>query len=369
MYELKILFRQRIRFALTVLGVALCGILMLFLLAVYRGVSVGSLEYVRSSDADLWVMQRHAGNILRSTSLLMTATGRRIAEIPGVESAAPVLFIMVSAQTPEGPATLYLTGFEPETGRGGPPQIIEGEPITANDQIILDRSFAAKYRLRTGDQLVINEDTLRVRGLSAGTNMFVIQYAFTSLETAWSVIGFRGIATCFQVHMEQGALSPALADSIRSRIDGVAVYDRKTFLENNVREMESGLLPLLFTVAFISAVVLTAILSLILTISVLERRRDYAIMKAIGSPRWFIPAMVVKQALVLATMGLIVAIVLFLPLVSVVEKLSPEVSAQTSFLHIATVVAGVVLISLVSSIIPNRKLRRIYPLDVFRTSL
>ena len=50
--------------------------------------------------------------------------------------------------------------------------------------------------------------------------------------------------------------------------------------------MESGIIPLLFIVTLISAIVLTAILSLILSVSILEKRRDFAIMKALGSPPW-----------------------------------------------------------------------------------
>ena len=66
MYATATLREQPQRLALTVAGVALCVILMLFLLAVYRGVAVGSIAYVASSDADVWVLQRHAANILRS---------------------------------------------------------------------------------------------------------------------------------------------------------------------------------------------------------------------------------------------------------------------------------------------------------------
>ena len=89
-------------------------------------------------------------------------------------------------------------------------------------------------------------------------------------------------------------------------------------------------------------------------------------MKAIGSPNGFIPKQVIQKALVLSGLGVIVAIVLFFPLVALVEKLSPEVSTISSLNQIAAVTIGVGIISLISSIIPNRKLRKIYPLEVFR---
>jgi putative ABC transport system permease protein len=277
-----------------------------------------------------------------------------------------VLFILAGVKMSSGSTTICLTGFDPEARKGGPPKIIEGSNLTADDQVVLDGSFAAKYHIAVGDRLPINDDTLKVVGLSAGTNMFVIQYAFVTLKKAQTIAGFPSIVSCYLVKVEQGMNPNEVADQIRSDLPGVAVFDRHTFLQNNIREMESGFLPLLYVVAAIGAIVLTAILTLILSVNVLELRQDFAVMKAIGAPNGFIPKLVIQQALVLSGIGVIVAIVLFFPLVTLVEKVSPEVSAISSLNQIAAVTIGVGIISLISSIIPNRKLRKIYPLEVFR---
>ena len=89
-------------------------------------------------------------------------------------------------------------------------------------------------------------------------------------------------------------------------------------------------------------------------------------MKALGAPGVFIPGLILEQAFVLAGTGTVVGICLFFPMVKVVEKLAPEVSTLSSLSQILITAAGVVLISLLSSIIPNQRLRRIYPLEVFR---
>ena len=89
-------------------------------------------------------------------------------------------------------------------------------------------------------------------------------------------------------------------------------------------------------------------------------------MKALGSPIGFISFLVLNQALVLACSGLILGILLFFPLAKAVEKLAPEVSVITSPGHLLAVVGGVISISLISSIFPNQKLRKIYPMEVFK---
>ena len=230
MYALKTLLEQRFRFILTVLGIALCVILMLFLLSVYKGVSVGSIEYIRASDADLWVLQKHATNILTSTSIFTSYHGNRLEGIEGVESVSPILFILANVKMEKGEATTYLTGFDPSTGKGGPPSVCEGRTLENNDEIIFDRSFASKFRIRLGDRIPIKDDTLTVVGFSSGTNMFVIQYAFITLEKAHSILGVQSLVSGFQVKTDNKYDLSQIAADIEKALPDVAVYDRATFL-------------------------------------------------------------------------------------------------------------------------------------------
>ncbi len=366
MSALKVLLDRPLRFVVTVLGVALCVVLMLFLLSVYRGVRDGSLEYVQSSDADLWVLQRHTTNILRGSSLLSSGHGYVLRATPGVQAASPVLFVLATVGSPEGGSgTVYLTGFDPGSGRGGPPRLVRGRAVRADDEIVLDHAFAAKHRIAVGDRISINEDGLRVVGLSTGTNMFVIQYAFTALRKAQAIAGLPTMVSCYQVAVDPSSDTETVAAAIREELPGIAIYGREAFLRNNLREMESGILPLLYVVAMIGAVVLTTILSLILSVNVLEQRQTFAVLKALGAPNGYVPAFVIRQALILAIAGTLVAFGLFHPLRLIVQSVAPEVSVVSSVGHMVMVAACVVVVSLVGSVLPNQRLRRVYSLEAF----
>jgi putative ABC transport system permease protein len=366
MYAFKTLAKQYVRFIITAVGVALCLVLMLFLLAIYYGVSDASVRYVRESDADIWVLQRHAANLLRGTSLLSTRHGEMIKQVDGVKSIAPILFFTATVTVPNNTASMHLVGYDPSTGKGGPPEMVEGDTLSNDDQIVLDYSFAAKYHLKIGDKLPIRDDTLTVAGLCDGTNLFVIQFAFITLNKARKLLGFQSILSSYQVKIKTGYDPLTIAERIRNVTPDIAVYDRQTFLENNIHEAETGVMPLLYVVAMIGAIVLTAILSLILSVYVLEQQMDYAIMKAIGAPSGFIPRIVIQQALLLAGSGLFLAIVMFDPMLDAVKRFSPTISAESSLSQILIVAAGLLAISLLSTILPLMRQRRIYPLDVFR---
>jgi ABC-type antimicrobial peptide transport system permease subunit len=338
---------------------------MLFLLSAYRGVADGSVEYIRQNKADLWVLQRSATNILRGSSVLFDHQGKIIREITGVQSVSPVLLLLSAIKKESLTATVFLTGFDPVAGLGGPPQLVEGRSVLTGDEIVLDEAFAAKFGFKVGDSVRIQDDILQVVGISTGTNAFVIQYAFVTLQQAQSLIGIPGVATTYLIASEGGADIMKIAQEIREKLPDVEAYDHETFLQNNIREMQSGFLPFIYTVASIGIVVLTAILSLLLSINILESRKDFAVLKTLGSPSGLLSRLIVEQSLLISSMGIVTGLVFYFPMVALIEWVSPEVSTKLSVEQIAVVVLVVAVVSLVSSFISMQRLRRIYPVEAF----
>ena len=365
LYAVRTLRSQPMRLALTVGGVSLCIILMFFLLAVYRGVAEGSVDYIRQNKADLWILQKNATNILRGSSLVSAVQGERISRVSGVKTAVPVLFLLSTIRKGEKVGTIFLTGYEPEAELGGPPQLVQGRAVQTDEDIVLDKSFAEKFRFKVGESVDLQGRRLRVVGISRGTNAFVIQYAFVTLPFARALIGFPGLATCYLVHTDGETPTAVVQEKIRLALPGLEVYDHRTFLDNNIREMKSGFLPLLYTVAAIGAIVLIVILSLLLSVNILERRKDFAVFKTLGSPLGFLWGLVMKQALLIALASSVAALAAFFPLVHLIEKLAPEVSAKSSLGQIIGIVLVVTLMSLLSSLISIQRLRRIYFLEAF----
>lgn len=365
LYSFRMIRSQPLRLLLTIGGIALCAVLMLFLMSAYRGVAYGAVEYLRANRVDLWVLQRNQTNILRCSSILTPGYDRAIRDVPGVDRASGVLFMLTPVRMEDWSATLYLTGFDPASGMGGPPRISAGRSIMEDDEIVLDRAFSAKFGVDIGATIRVHDRDLKVVGISSGTNALVIQYAFVTRNCVQSMLGIPGIVTCFLVEVEAEQATAEVASRIRSRVPGVDVYDHATFLENNVQEMEAGLLPFLYTIAALGVIVLTVILSLLLSINILEWRRDFAVLKTLGSPRGFLAGLVVRHAVFLALCGVLVCLLVYFPMVALVERLSPELSTRWSLTQIGAVASVVISVSVLSALIALHRLRRIYPLEAF----
>jgi putative ABC transport system permease protein len=365
MYALKTLLRQPFRSALTAGGIGLCVLLMLFLLSVYRSVATGSVEYIVRNRADCWVLQKGATNILRGTSLLSTAHGAFLSQVPGVVRVSPVLLLLSTVRFRGSDATIFLVGSDPAGGAGGPPEIIAGRKVSSDGDIVLDRAFASKHGIEVGEIVNIKDASLRVVGLSGGTNAFVIQYGFVSITRVRSIAGFPSLTTCFLLDLAPGIRPDSLCGAIQDDLPGVELYTHAEFLANNVREMESGFIPILYAIAILGAIVLASLLTLLLTVIILESRRDFAILRAIGSPDRYVRGVILHLSLLLSFSGTALALTLFPVLAAVVAWLAPEVSTSASagqMIVVAAVVLGVTLLSATAAI---RRLRFIHPLEAF----
>ena len=94
MYVIRILADKPIRFVLTVTGIAFCIILILFILGIYNGVAEGSIEYIKKTQADIWVLQGNNNNIMRGTSIIPSNYVDVIMQDSLVESADAVLLFL-----------------------------------------------------------------------------------------------------------------------------------------------------------------------------------------------------------------------------------------------------------------------------------
>jgi len=365
MYIIRIITKQPLRLLLTVSGIALCIILIMFILGIYNGVAEGSIEYVKKTKADLWVLQVNSTNLIRGTSILPSIYAEVIKSDTLIKSATPVLLLLTNLKVRNQSATVLLTGYVPGA-EGGPPAIVEGREIKKNDEIVLDKSFSAKHKVKLGNSIAVQDDTLTVVGISSGTNAFVTQYAFVSLEFEQSIIELPGLASLFIINAKNKNDLPTITKNIETKLPGrFSIYSNDIFLKNNISEMEAGILPLFFSIAAIGGVVLAIILSLILSVNILERRKDFAIMKILGSPNIYLYNIIIYQALILSFISEVIGVLLFFPIVKFIEKVSPEVTTLINIEHVIYLTVAIFFISIVSALFSCNWIKKIYPLEVF----
>jgi putative ABC transport system permease protein len=359
----RLLLRNRGGLAVSIAGVAATVSLLFFLFAVHDGVKDGSTRYVRTADVDLWVAQKGSDNVLKSSSFLPASTAFAIAEMEGVTSASPLLRVISKAQVGGRlTSTLFLFGFDPATRLGAPATIGEGSAALEPGGIVLDESFARKYGLSTGDTIVIQQRAFRVQGLSQGTNALVSQFGFVRFEDGATIFGLRDTASFIVV---KASAPRDTAGKIREAYPQFDVHESADFIRYHEDEMNSGVLPVFAASAIFGASVGGFIVALMLYSSALERRDDYATLKALGAGHGYLVRLVIGQSLLITLAGCLAAVVATAILTPLLQHFVPSIALRHSPQHLLLLPAALVIGAL-AAIAPLRVLRRVYPGEVFR---
>ncbi len=173
----KEIWRNRGRFLLVALVIALITLLVLFIAALGEGLGNGNREYLSKLDAQLIAFQSKSDYLIGASRLDRDRLAS-IARVQGVADAGMLgassanLILLGQAE----PLKVALLGVEP--GHTGEPPVVQGRQLGTklSDEVIIDRNTALRSGLAVGDTLEmrVTQGTrdeyykLRVVGISAG---------------------------------------------------------------------------------------------------------------------------------------------------------------------------------------------------------
>lgn len=115
-------------------------------------------------------------------------------------------------------------------------------------------------------------------------------------------------------------------------------------------------------------IILTAALCVLSTLMgwVLDRRRDFAIMKALGASDRLLNRFFAAEAAVLGATGAVIGFVLGIGIAAWIGRVNFHASVSPRFSVLPLVLAGSILVTLLSAIVPIGLLRRVQPAVILR---
>jgi len=146
--------RNRGRFLLVALVIALITLLVLFIAALGEGLANGNRQYVASLDAQLIVFLEKSDYSI-SASRLQTNTVKAIRRVDGVADAGPIYTSNTEIVSVSEPLKVSMLGAE--AGRPGMPSIIDGRTFRGGEarEAVMDRNVALRSELKIGDTIQI----------------------------------------------------------------------------------------------------------------------------------------------------------------------------------------------------------------------
>jgi putative ABC transport system permease protein len=188
----KEIWRNRGRFLLVSLVIALITLLVLFIAALGEGLGNGNREYLSKLDGQLIVYRAKSEFLIQASRLGMDQQ-ESLRQVEGVADAAPLGTSNATLILSTGDKTLKVALLGVEPNHVGEPAITEGRQLDGSnvDEVLIDSNTAARTGLKAGDKLVIRvtqgtEDvffTLPIVGITTGQQYSLQPSIFVPFET------------------------------------------------------------------------------------------------------------------------------------------------------------------------------------------
>lgn len=359
------LFQQKFRLSLSIGGVALAMMLIVFLNGFQAGIFRQVTAYLDHTPADLVVAEEDITKMLGASSRLPAGAADLAQGVPGIARIIPIVSQFVTLDIHDKKVVTYLVGYDPELG-GGPWALKAGRLPTGDDEVVLDAVMADTHRLKLGDTLEILDEDFTVVGLSEGTTSWMASFIFLEKRGAERLFLNPGMTSFLLLRLEPGADPATVETRLRRRLREVEILPAAVIKQNDINLMVKVFAIPLQVMTTIAFAVGTAILGMIIYTATVERMREYGVLKAVGAKNRHLYGLVIQQGLVTALFGIILGLGLAGMMAQGVMNAFPKflVLLQPGSIVLTALVG--LLMGLLAAVLPARYVGSLDPARVFR---
>jgi putative ABC transport system permease protein len=289
-------FRAR-QFLIAIVGVGLVLALALALSGLTDGFYAEVAGSIDAVGASSWVMSPSAHGRFTAFAAFPATAESAVAHEPGVHRASAVLFtpeqvVLVSGSP--GPQTVNLMGVQP--GGLGDPQVVAGHGFTGPDQAVVD----SEVKAHVGSELELGGHGYEVVGVVDGRSMDggipLVYMPLAAVQQA--VTGGKPLITAVATDGTPASAPP-----------GLVVLTPSTVVSETVGALGSAKASI-DNVRSLMWLVAAAIVASMLYVAALERTRDFAVLKALGSSSRALFMSLVLEAVVVTLLAAVLAEIL-----------------------------------------------------------
>ncbi|NLF52110.1 MAG: ABC transporter permease [Leptolinea sp.] len=317
---IKEVWRNKGRFLLISLVIALITTLVLFIAALAEGLALSNREYLSKLDADLIVFQKDVDNLI-ATSRIGRSKINDIRRVDGVKEVGAIGAATGALIFPDGreSVNVSLIGIEPDSP--GMPPVLAGRTINTlkGNEAVVETRFLSRYGIQIGDMIKIKtiQGTkekyfdLQVVGQSDSQQYQYAPTMFIPFKT-WDQIKPQAVRTGSDGELTSNVIAVKLinpeemelmADRIKNQVEGIEVIDKAATIEAvpGYRVQQNTLNTQQIFTLLIGVLVIGGFFQ----IQLLQKVPLIGVLKAIGASNWIIAVSVISQIIVVTTFGVL----------------------------------------------------------------
>jgi len=370
------LWRNRGRFLLFSMVIALITVLVLFIAALAEGLADANRQYLSKLDAQLMVLGDRADGIL-TASRIGRSRMAAVERVEGVAAAGAIGFSTANVIDPlpktGSPLRVSLVGVEP--GKPGEPPAIQGRGLSTIQagEVVLDRAVLNQLQIAVGDTLTIQTTqgtqdqtyTLRVVGVSDNQAYLFQPTLFVPMFT-WDRIRPKGEGESAASELTVGAIAVRIEDATQAEAVRARLLDSVSRVEvQTVKETYENLpgysaqQSTLTTQSVFTLLIGVLVIGGFFQIQILQKVPQIGVLKAIGAANSTVGTAAVIQIVLVTAIGVALGSALTLLL-----SLGMPASVPVAFtgVGVATAIAALLLIGPIGGSVSVRYAIQIEPL-------
>jgi putative ABC transport system permease protein len=364
------LFHDRIRLAVTLVGILFSIVLVAVQLGLYLGASNMITANIDAAKADLWITVFGAKSFEDGGMLLTSRERHQALATPGVKAVIPLIVRFAEWRKPEGGSTrVVIVGTDAEDGGLAPFNLVDGtwEDIKAPEAVAVDRTYFNELGIKgIGDTAQVINSRIRVRALTDGVRSFVQSpYTYTTLNRARSIFRDSDGVTFYLVQTQPGANIEKVRQDLQGRLEGAEVLTQAEFRDRSLKQwlFRTGAGVALIGGALLGSLVGTVIVAQTLYSSTKDHLGEFATLRALGSSSGYIHRVILAQAGISAVVGYALGISIALTILVLSRNTAlPMVMTPGLAFWLFALTVGMCAISALSAIV---KVTKIDPATVF----
>jgi len=368
----KNLLHDRLRFVITVAGVAFAVTLVLVQVGLFMGLLDKATVTIQHASADIWVTSKETPNVDFAHTFPETRA-LRVRGLAGVARADNLIVQFMNIQLPTGAEEGCLVyGLEDFAAWNLPWQVEAGDvrDLKRGDYVFMDRSAERRFGpFAIGEHREIFGRRFRIVGSTLGAASFTTApIVFMDYRRAQELHqSLPGKAQYILVRLEPGADPQQVKAAIERRLPFNDVYTKDEWARRSRAYwvVSTGLGMNMGITVFLGILVGIVVVAQTLYTSAVEHVKEFGTVKAIGGSNWDIYRILGEQALIAAVVGYAIGCVMSLAMRPAMAKLYLNVLISPGFA--AAVFVGTLLMCLGAAMLSFKRVAGIDPALVFRT--
>ena len=368
----KSLLHDKLRFLITVSGVAFAVTLVFVQVGLFLGLLDNASVTIDHISADLWVTSRNTPNVDFAHTFPETSV-QRVRSIPGVERADNLIIWFMTVNLPSGAQEGTLVYALDDFHRWNIPWNIESgdvEDLKRGQYFFLDASAVKRYgAFSPGEYREVLGQRMKIVGRTKDALSFTTTpISFMDFDRAQKLSPdlLKNKTTYILVRLAPGADAAAVKAEIARRLPYNDVYTKKEWASRSRRYwvQSTGIGLNMYITVFLGCLVGVVVVAQTLYASTMEHIKEFGTVKAIGGGNFDIYRILGKQASIAAVAGFVLGALMAFAMRPAIAKIDLKLIIPPVFA--ATVFVGAIVMCLASAVISFRKVASIDPALVFR---